>query len=194
MPGVRGVSIAAMEVRETSLSGVLLLRRPVHTDGRGTFSVPWSRADFEAAGIAADFVQDNLITTRRGTLRGMHYQSRRPQGKLVTVLDGEVYDAAVDLRQGSPTFGRSWGTVLRAEDEVSLWLPPGFAHGFLALSERVIYLYKVTAPWDPEEAHVLAWDDPDAAVAWPLADGRRPVLSERDKAGRPLREIRAGLR
>lgn len=187
-------SIEAMEVYETLLSGVLLLRRPVHADGRGTFSVPWSRADFEAAGISADFVQDNLITTRRGTLRGMHYQSRRPQGKLLTVLDGEVYDAAVDLRPGSPTFGRSWGTVLRAEDECSLWLPPGLAHGFFALSERVIYLYKVTAPWDPEEAHVLAWNDPDAAVAWPLADGQRPVLSERDKAGRPLREIRADLR
>ena len=173
---------------------MLLLRRPVHADERGTFSVPWSRGGMEAAGIDAGFVQDNLITTRRGVLRGMHYQSRHPQGKLVTVLEGEVYDAAVDLRPSSPTFGKSWGQILRSGDNESLWLPPGFAHGFMALSEKVIYLYKVTAPWDPEEAHVLAWDDPDAAIPWPLAVGEFPILSARDKAGHPLREIRAGTR
>lgn len=175
------------------LEGLLLLRRAVHADERGTFDVVWNSADLSAAGIKEDFVQDNLITTRRGVLRGMHYQSRWPQGKLATVIDGEVYDAAVDLRHGSPTFGKSWGTVLRAGDHQSLWLPPGFAHGFLALSDRVVYLYKVTAPWDPEEAHVLAWNDPDVSIAWPLAAGDVPVLSARDMAGRRLRDIRASL-
>lgn len=183
-----------METEVTPLPGVLMLRQPVHADGRGTFAVVWNREELAAAGVGADFVQDNLIKTRRGTLRGMHYQSRHPQGKLLTVIEGEVYDAAVDLRPSSPMFGKSWGTVLRAGDNRSLWLPPGFAHGFLALSERVTYLYKVTAPWDPEEAHVLAWNDPDTAIPWPLAAGELPVLSDRDRAGKPLAEVRAGMR
>ena len=183
-----------MPARPTSLDGVLLLTRAVHADTRGTFDVVWNRDELAAAGIAADFVQDNLIKTRRGTLRGMHFQTRHPQGKLLTVLDGEVYDAAVDLRPASPTFGKSEGFVLGSGNPASLWLPPGFAHGFLALSENVTYLYKVTAPWDPEQAHVLAWDDPDARIAWPLEPGQEPVLSERDGAGLPWSEIRGLLR
>lgn len=180
-----------MEIRTTSLDGMVLLSRAVHADARGTFDVVWSREEFAAAGIDFEFAQDNLIRTRRGTLRGMHFQTRHPQGKLLTVLEGEVYDAAVDLRPGSSTFGRAEGVVLRAGDANSLWLPPGFAHGFLALSENVLYLYKVTAPWDPEQAHVLAWDDPDAAIDWPLASGQIPVLSERDMAGLPWSRVRA---
>jgi dTDP-4-dehydrorhamnose 3,5-epimerase len=173
---------------------MLLLSRAVHADPRGTFDVVWSRDEAAAAGIDAAFVQDNLIKTRRGTLRGMHFQSRRPQGKLLTVLEGEVFDAAVDLRPDSPTFGQSEGLVLRAEENTSLWLPPGFAHGFLALSERVIYLYKVTAPWDPDAAHVLAWDDPEIGLAWPLDAGQMPVLSDRDRAGLAWSAVRALLR
>lgn len=176
------------------LDGMLLLQQALHADTRGTFSVVWNRKDLARAGITDDFVQDNLIKTRRGVLRGMHFQSRHSQGKLLTVLEGEVYDAAVDLRPDSPTFGRAAGVILRGDDHQSLWLPPGFAHGFLALSEHVIYLYKVTAPWDPEEAHVLAWDDPDAAIPWPLSEGQRPVLSDRDKVGRSLKEMRADVR
>ena len=179
-----------MDVRATSLDGVRLLTRAVHTDTRGTFDVLWSRDGLEAGGIAADFVQDNLIRTRRGTLRGMHFQTRHPQGKLLTVLEGEVHDAAVDLRPSSPTFGKSEGFVLRSGDRTSLWLPPGFAHGFLALSENVLYLYQVTAPWDPEQAQVLAWDDPETGIAWPLAAGETPLLSERDKAGRSWSAVR----
>jgi len=183
-----------MEVRATALEGMLLLSHYAHTDARGSFEVVWNREELSAAGIEADFVQDNLIKTHRGTLRGMHFQSRQPQGKLLTVLAGEVYDAAVDLRPGSPTFGRAEGFVLRAGDRVSLWLPPGFAHGFLALSEKVTYLYKVTAPWDPEAAHVLAWDDPATAIPWPLAAGQTPVLSERDTAGLSWAAVRDLLR
>lgn len=182
-----------MNVRTTSLDGMLLLSRAVHTDPRGTFDVVWSTAESAAAGIDAAFVQDNLIKTHRGTLRGMHFQSRRPQGKLLTVLEGDVFDAAVDLRPDSPTFGRSEGLVLRAEENTSLWVPPGFAHGFLALSGRVIYLYKVTAPWDPDEAHVLAWDDPEIGITWPLEAGQVPVLSDRDRAGLAWSEARALL-
>ena len=173
---------------------MLLLQQAVHADARGTFSVVWNRKGLAQAGITHDFVQDNLIKTRCGVLRGMHFQSRHPQGKLLTVLEGEVYDAAVDLRPDSPTFGSAAGVVLRAGDHQSLWLPPGFAHGFLALSEHVIYLYKVTAPWDPEEAHVLAWDDPDVAISWPLSGAKKPVLSDRDKVGRSFKEIRADMR
>lgn len=183
-----------MDARPTSLDGLLLLTRAVHADTRGTFDVVWNRDEFAAAGIEADFVQDNLIKTRRGTLRGMHFQTRHPQGKLLTVLEGEVYDAAVDLRPSSPTFGKAAGFVLKSGDRTSLWLPPGFAHGFLALSETVIYLYKVTAPWDPEQAHVLAWDDPGAGIAWPLGADQEPVLSERDQAGRPWSAVRDLLR
>ena len=182
-----------MDVRTICLDGMLLLSREVHADPRGTFAVVWSDAESAAAGIDGVFVQDNLIMTHRGTLRGMHFQSRRPQGKLVTVLEGEVFDAAVDLRADSPTFGRAEGLVLRAEGKTSLWVPPGFAHGFLALSERVIYLYKVTAPWDPDEAHVLAWDDPEVGIAWPLAPGQVPVLSDRDRAGLAWSAVRALL-
>lgn len=183
-----------MDVRTTSLDGMLLLSRSVHTDARGTYEVVWNRRELAEAGIEADFVQDNLIKTRRGTLRGMHFQSRQPQGKLLTVLQGEVYEAAVDLRPDSPTFGRSEGLVLRAGDRTSLWLPPGFAHGFLSVSDDVAYLYKVTAPWDPEAAHVLAWDDPEIGLDWPaIAGGDAPLLSERDKAGLAWAEVHGML-
>jgi dTDP-4-dehydrorhamnose 3,5-epimerase len=180
-----------MQARATHLDGMLLLDHMVQADQRGTFSVLWNSEALRAAGVAAEFLQDNLIKTHRGTLRGLHFQTRHPQGKLLTVVEGEVYDAAVDLRPQSPTFGQSAGFVLRSGDGTSLWLPPGFAHGFLALSEEVIYLYKVTAPWDPEEAPVLAWDDPEVGLQWPLVPGQTPVLSDRDRSGLSLGEVRA---
>jgi len=169
---------------------MVLLSHPVHADGRGTYEVLWNREELAGAGITADFVQDNLIKTRRGTLRGLHFQTRNPQGKLLTVLEGEVYDAAVDLRPSSPTFGRAEGLVLRAGDHRSLWLPPGFAHGFLSLSEQVAYSYKVTASWDPPHAQVLAWNDPAVGLAWPLEAGQVPLLSDRDQAGLSWAQVR----
>lgn len=180
-------------MRPDTPAGLGHVPHPVHTDPRGSFAVVWNRADLAAAGLVADFLQDNLIRTRRGTLRGLHYQSRHPQGKLLTVLCGEVFEAAVDLRPDSPTFGSWHAERLAAGDHRSLWLPPGFAHGFLALSDEVVYLYKVTAPWDPEEAHVLAWDDPDLGIPWPLPPGAPPILSDRDRAGRSWKEVRASL-
>jgi dTDP-4-dehydrorhamnose 3,5-epimerase len=179
-----------MEVRPTSLHGMVLLAHPVQTDARGTYEVLWNRDELAGAGITGDFLQDNLIKTRRGTLRGLHFQTRHPQGKLLTVLEGEVYDAAVDLRPDSPTFGRAEGLVLRASDHTSLWLPPGFAHGFLSLSEQVVYSYKVTAPWDPPYAQVLAWDDPAVGLPWPLQAGQVPLLSDRDQMGQSWAQVR----
>jgi len=179
-----------VNVTPLGLPGMFLLDRAVHEDARGSFSVLWNRPDAAAAGITGDFIQDNLITTRRGTLRGLHFQTRHPQGKLLTVLAGEVYEAAVDLRPSSPTFGRAEGFVLSAAEGRSLWLPPGFAHGFLALSDEVVYFYKVTAPWDPDHAHALSWDDPGIAVDWPLEPGQQPVLSERDRSGMSWVEAR----
>jgi len=175
--------VELMKVRELGLGGMLLLERDVHTDARGSFDVVWNGPELAAAGIGAEFVQDNVIRTRRGTLRGMHFQTRHPQGKLFTVLEGEVFEAAVDLRPDSPTFGKWEGLILTADENRSLWLPPGFAHGFLARSERVVYHYKVTAPWDPAAAHALAWDDAETGIAWPLAAGEVPVLSDKDRAG-----------
>lgn len=175
-------------VPQSKLAGVRLIRRGVHRDARGTFEVLWSDADTPSE--IGGFVQDNLIVTHHGTLRGMHFQSRQPQGKLLTVLEGEVYDAAVDLRPGSPTYGQSEGFILRSDESLSLWLPPGMAHGFLAVSERVVYHYKVTAPWDPDAAHVLAWNDRQASIDWPLAAGESPELSERDVAGLSWAEVR----
>ncbi|MFZ4483727.1 MAG: dTDP-4-dehydrorhamnose 3,5-epimerase [Chthoniobacterales bacterium] len=174
-----------------ALQGMLVCARVPHVDSRGSFDVLSNRDELAAAGVDLGLGQDNLIKTRRGVLRGMHYQSRRPQGKLATVLAGEVYDAAVDLRPDSPTYGRAMGRILRAADHVSLWLPPGLAHGFLALSEEVVYFYQVSAEWDPEEAHVLAWDDPEVGIDWPLASGEQPILSDRDRAGRSFASIRA---
>lgn len=176
------------EVLPSKLAGVRLIRRGVHRDVRGTFEVLWNDADFPSK--VGGFVQDNLIVTHRGTLRGMHFQSLQPQGKLLTVLEGEVYDAAVDLRPGSPTFGQCEGFVLRSDEHLSLWLPPGMAHGFLAVSERVVYHYKVTAPWDPDAAHVLAWNDRQVAIDWPLAAGEMTELSARDAAGLSWAEVR----
>jgi len=182
--------VRGMKWRELGLGGMMLLERGVHADARGTFEVVWNREELAAAGIGAEFVQDSVIKTRRGTLRGMHFQTRHPQGKLFTVLEGEVFEAAVDLRPDSPTFGKWEGLTLAADENRSLWLPPGFAHGFLALSERVVYLYKVTAPWDPEAAHALAWNDPDIGITWPLGAGEVPALSGKDRAGRDWPSVR----
>jgi len=172
-----------MEVLTTSLYGMLLLQRVAQADVRGTFSVVWNRDDLAQSGIAADFIQDNLIKTHRGTLRGLHFQSRHPQGKLLTVLEGEVYDAAVDLRPESPTFGRAEGLVLRAVDHTSLWLPPGFAHGFLSLSDHVVYSYKVTAPWDPRTRGCWPGMILQSAFRGPSRQGRSRCFPTATKPG-----------
>ena len=173
-----------MKVLPTPLAGLVRLVPVCHQDDRGTFVESWNAERYAAAGIPAAFVQDNLSRSRRGVLRGLHYQLRRPQGKLITVIRGAAFDVAVDLRRGSPTFGRWHGTLLSDDNHEQMWVPPGFAHGFLALADAVDVVYKVSAPRDPDDARVLRWDDPDVGVAWPLSSP--PLLSPADAAGARL--------
>jgi dTDP-4-dehydrorhamnose 3,5-epimerase len=169
-----------VKVTATDLPGVLLLEPRVHGDARGFFLESWNARTFrEATGCAAEFVQDNHSRSARNVLRGIHYQVQRPQGKLVRVVSGAVWDVAVDLRRSSPHFGRWVGAELSAENHRQLWIPPGFGHGFLVLSETADFLYKTTEYWVAELDRSLAWDDPALAIAWPLAGGA-PVLADRD--------------
>jgi len=177
-----------MTFRPTALAGVLLVEPDVHRDDRGLFFETFNQRAFEAAvGRPVAFAQDNHSLSAAGVLRGLHYQLPHPQGKLVRVVRGEVFDVAVDLRRGSPTLGRWVGERLSAENRRQLWLPPGMAHGFLALTDAEV-LYKVTDYWSPGDDRCLRWDDPDLAVAWPLQGA--PRLSAKDAAGLPLARAR----
>jgi dTDP-4-dehydrorhamnose 3,5-epimerase len=173
-----------MQITPTALSDVLLVEPKVFGDERGFFFESWNRRAFAAAGIDADFVQDNHSRSGRGVLRGLHYQIEHAQGKLVRVTDGEVFDVAVDLRRSSAGFGRSVGVVLSAANRRMLWIPPGFAHGFVVLSENAEFLYKTTDYWYPQHERTLLWSDPALAIDWPLAGA--PTLAAKDAAGRLL--------
>jgi dTDP-4-dehydrorhamnose 3,5-epimerase len=175
-----------VKVATTALPDVLIIEPTVHGDARGFFFECWHASRYAEAGIESQFVQDNYSRSVRGTLRGLHYQLHHPQGKLVQVLTGEVFDVAVDLRQSSPTFGRWTGEVLSDQNRHQLWIPPGFAHGFYVLSESADVIYKCTDFYAPEDERVLRWDDPELAIAWPLADGARPLLSPKDAAASSL--------
>lgn len=175
-----------MKAIATSLPGVLLLEPRVFHDERGFFLEAFNALDFErATGISPVFVQDNHSQSRTGVLRGIHYQLGRPQGKLVRVVSGEVFDVAVDLRRGSPAFGRWAGFHLSASTPTMLWIPPGFGHGFLVLSGPADVLYKTTDYRIAENERCLLWNDPALGIDWPLA-GRDPILSPRDRRGAPL--------
>jgi dTDP-4-dehydrorhamnose 3,5-epimerase len=173
-------------VTPTAIPDVLVIEPKVFGDARGFFLESWNAQAFAAAGIPAAFVQDNHSRSPRGVLRGLHYQIRQPQGKLVRVVAGEVFDVAVDLRRASPTFGRWVGERLSAENKRLLWIPPGFGHGFLVLSETADFLYKTTDYYAPEHERVIAWNDPDLAIKWPIAG--TPTLSGRDAAGARFRD------
>ena len=173
-----------MEVIATQHPEVLLLRPKVFGDARGFFFESYNRKTFAGLGIDAEFVQDNHSRSAKGVLRGLHYQIRQPQGKLVRVAAGEVFDVAVDLRRSSPHFGRVATMRLSADTHEMAWIPPGFAHGFLVLSEYAEFLYKTTDYYAPDAERCLAWNDPDLDIAWPL-DGE-PLLSAKDRAGLPL--------
>jgi dTDP-4-dehydrorhamnose 3,5-epimerase len=172
-----------MKVTPTSLADVLLIEPRVFGDARGFFFESYNRKAMLAAGLDVEFVQDNHSRSARGVLRGLHYQIERSQGKLVRVVSGEVYDVAVDLRRSSPTFGRSIGIRLSADEKQMLWIPPGFAHGFLVLSDTAEFLYKTTDYWYPEFERTLLWNDPALGVAWPLT--QTPTLAAKDAAGTP---------
>lgn len=176
-----------MKVIQTTLPGVMLLEPRVFGDERGFFFESFNAKAFhEATGVAADFVQDNHSYSKRGVLRGLHYQIEQAQGKLVRAVSGEVFDAVVDLRRSSATFGRWEGFVLSAQNKRMLWVPPGFAHAYLVLSEDADFLYKTTDYWAPQHERCLLWNDPAVGVAWPLPGGAPPVLSAKDQTGLPL--------
>jgi dTDP-4-dehydrorhamnose 3,5-epimerase len=169
-----------MEFHPTALAGVIRIQAKAFSDDRGYFYETWQEQKFLAAGIEARFVQDNHSHSIRHTLRGLHYQIRQPQGKLVRVVHGAAFDVAVDMRASSPTFGQWVGFELSSENKQMLWVPPGFAHGYLALSERVDFLYKCTDFYAPAHERAVRWDDPKVAVRWPLPHGVAPLLSPKD--------------
>jgi len=178
-----------MNVIATALEGVLILEPKVFGDARGFFMESFNARDFaRATGLKVDFVQDNHSRSARGVLRGLHYQIRQPQGKLVRVVRGAVFDVAVDLRRASPTFGRWAGVELTADNQRQLWVPPGLAHGFVVLSESADFLYKTTDYYAPQFERSILWSDPAIAIAWPLAEHgiASPLLSDKDRAGVPL--------
>jgi len=177
-----------MEFEPTSIPEVILIRPRVFGDRRGFFLESWEERRFAAAGVPARFVQDNHSRSGRHALRGLHYQIEHAQGKLVRVVTGAVYDVAVDIRRSSPTFGRSVGLVLSDENHHMLWIPPGFAHGFLVLSESADFLYRCTDFYSPAHERAIAWNDPDLNVRWPLPPGVNPILSAKDSAATRLRE------
>lgn len=175
-----------MDVITTAIPELLLFKPKVFGDERGFFLESFRESWFSERGISARFVQDNHSSSSKGVLRGLHYQIKNPQGKLVRVTAGEVYDVAVDLRKNSPTFGKSVGVYLSAKNKNIFWVPPGFAHGFLVLSERAEFNYKCTEYYAPEHERSLLWNDPALNINWPLDDIREPILSVKDKNAVPL--------
>ena len=177
-----------MHFSPTALPDVILIQPQVFGDSRGFFMETYQERKFQEAGIRADFVQDNHSGSRQGILRGLHYQIRQPQGKLVRVVAGEIFDVAVDLRCSSPTFGRWVGAVLSAENRQMLWVPAGFAHGFYVLSEWAELSYKATDFYAPQWERTLMWNDPAVGIDWPLLPGQQPELSTKDGQGKLLAE------
>jgi dTDP-4-dehydrorhamnose 3,5-epimerase len=177
-----------MKVAATAIPDVLLLEPTIYQDERGFFFESFNQKRFDdATRRNVCFVQDNHSRSARHVLRGLHYQIRRPQGKLVRVISGEVFDVAVDLRRSSPTFGKFVSTVLSAANKKQLWIPEGFAHGFLVLSDAAEFLYKTTDYSVPEDERCLIWNDPDVGIDWPK--GIEPILSAKDRLGLPLGKV-----
>jgi dTDP-4-dehydrorhamnose 3,5-epimerase len=175
-----------MNVIRCQLEGLLILQPKVFGDQRGFFMETWNQRRYAEAGIEAPFLQDNISVSRKGALRGLHFQNPNPQGKLVSVLEGEVFDVAVDLRVSSSTFGKWHGLVLSSENKQQFYVPAGFAHGFLVLSETAMFHYKCTGLYSPPDEMTIRWDDPDLAIQWPLTN---PTLSTKDSKGLRLSEV-----
>jgi dTDP-4-dehydrorhamnose 3,5-epimerase len=177
-----------VKISKTAIAGPLIIEPQVFGDERGLFMETWNAEAFARAGLELTFVQDNHSRSQRGVLRGLHFQNPGPQGKLVRVTSGAVFDVAVDLRRSSPTFGQWVGIELSAENRRMFWIPEGFAHGFLTLADNTDFLYKCTAPYAPQSEHTLAWDDPALGIGWPL-DGLAPIISEKDRRGVRLDQV-----
>jgi dTDP-4-dehydrorhamnose 3,5-epimerase len=178
-----------MQFIPAAISDVLIIEPNVFGDARGFFLESWNERAFLEAGIKARFVQDNHSRSARNVVRGLHYQIKQPQGKLVRVTAGEVFDVAVDIRKSSPTFGKWAGTKLSTQNKRIIWIPPGFAHGFLALSESAEVLYKTTDYYSPEHERTILWNDPELGIAWPLQG--EPLLSAKDRQGVPFAKAEA---
>jgi len=174
-----------VNIIETAIEGLLIIEPKVFGDERGFFMESWNARAFREAGLDIEFVQDNHSRSSRGVLRGLHYQQPGPQGKLVRVTAGAVYDVAVDMRRSSPTFGQWVGVELSAANKRMFWVPEGMAHGFLCLEDGTDFLYKCRGYYDPAHEHSLLWNDPTLGIDWPL-DGITPQLSAKDEAGKPL--------
>jgi len=175
-----------MNVIETTLPGVVIIEPKVFGDERGFFMETWNQQRYVDAGIPAGFVQDNLSYSRRGVLRGLHFQNPNPQGKLVSVYQGEVYDVAVDIRRGSPTFGQWTAVTLSAENKRQFYVPEGFAHAFVVTSETALFSYKCTDLYNPKAEGSILWNDPDLAIDWPMDN---PELSAKDREGKRLKDF-----
>jgi len=178
-----------MRTLSTALPGVTIIEPRIFGDARGYFLETWSVLRYQSSGIPATFVQDNVSFSARGVLRGLHFQNPHAQGKLVTVLEGEVYDVAVDIRVGSPTFGKAVGVVLSGETKRQVYISPGFAHGFCVTSEHALFMYKCTDIYAPEAEGGISWNDPDLGIAWPI---ERPSLSPKDEKYPQLKDIDPG--
>jgi dTDP-4-dehydrorhamnose 3,5-epimerase len=177
-----------VNIIESTLPGVLIIEPRVFGDSRGFFMETWNALDFAEAGLDLNFAQDNHSRSQKGVLRGLHFQNPLSQGKLVRVTRGAVFDVAVDLRWSSPYFGKWFGVELSAENKRMLWVPEGFAHGFLTLEDDTDFLYKCTTPYEPTCEHTLAWDDPAVRIEWPMS-GLDLLISEKDARGLSLADI-----
>lgn len=177
-----------MRITNCELAGLVTIEPKVFGDARGFFLETWNERRYREAGLNLHFVQDNVSSSRGGTIRGLHFQNPKAQAKLVWVIEGEVFDVAVDLRRSSPTFGQWHGLNLSAQNRMQFYIPPGFAHGFAVLSETAVFTYKCTDFYSPKDELTLSWDDPDVGVKWPFND---PVLSEKDKRGMRLEDLPA---
>ncbi len=178
-----------MNIVPTAIPGPVIIEPKVFGDERGFFMETWNAANFTEAGLNLSFVQDNHSRSQKGVLRGLHFQNPHPQGKLVRVTRGAVFDVVVDLRWSSPHFGKWVGVELSAQNRRMFWVPEGFAHGFLTLEDDTDFLYKCTAPYAPQSEHTLAWDDPAVGITWPL-DDVEPIISAKDAAGVSLMDVK----
>ena len=177
-----------MDIQDTGIAGLKIIQPQIFGDERGFFMETWQSKKFEALGLPSHFVQDNHSRSGQGILRGLHIQTKHTQGKLVRVIQGEVYDVAVDLREGSSTYGQWHGVILSAENKRMLWVPEGFAHGFYVMSETADFTYKCTDYYAPEHDLSIAWNDPTLAIEWPLVNGKPPLLSAKDMEAMPFSE------
>ena len=174
---------------KTGIEGLVVVESKVFGDNRGYFMETYNYNDFKAAGLDMVFVQDNQSKSKKGVLRGLHFQKKNPQGKLVRVVSGEVYDVAVDLRRGSDTYGKWYGVLLSAENKKQFYVPEGFAHGFVVMSETAEFVYKCTRFYDPSDEGGLMWNDPEIGIDWPVSENAELLLSEKDQHHQPLKDF-----